>query len=125
MVSRSISISIGRKNKENTDPLSPEAWREIAAEAEKVKFDNPLQDFIAEFRQGKNISPYKLARKLHLTSLVAPAHAEKQGVLMFFPTEWVLVQYSNHIIINILLPELSFPITNYRKCNVDFLYSSN
>jgi hypothetical protein len=89
-----MTSSIARREKEKMDAedITPEEWQKLAAETESIQFDNPLQKFIAEFRQGK-ASPFKLARKLHLTSLVAPAHAEKDHVIMFFPTETVIPDY--------------------------------
>lgn len=99
MVARSITSSIARrqaekkaKKEDDEDDvgLTPDAWRELAVEGEKVTFDNPLQHFVAEFRQGK-VSPYKLARRLLLTQLVIPTHVENETSLMLFPTEYVHV----------------------------------
>ncbi len=104
MVARSMASTRQREKQEREEEddvgLTPDAWRELAAEGEKITFDNPLQKFIAEFRQGK-VSPYKLARKLLLAKLVAPTHVEREGALMLFPTEWVLYtlhsfQWINH-----------------------------
>lgn len=123
MVARSITSSIGRRAKdpnEDAEDITPEDWQKLQAETEQIQFDNPLQNFIAEFRQGK-ASPFKLARKLHLTTLITPAHAEKEGSLMFFPTEYASINSSLTIHELTCCAELSFPTTNCRKLNYNFV----
>jgi hypothetical protein len=84
MIARGFSRSALRANKDE-DMIDTETLKKMSSELDKISFDNPLQHFVAAYRRG-NASPYKLARKLHETLVLAPAHPERKNSIMFFPT---------------------------------------